>query len=528
MSYRSTKNEVGLGAMKHRNQGKLLSMVKFREIIRLYELGYNQTQIATSCVVARSTVQDYIRRAQAKHLSYEQLQRLTDSEAQVMLGKHQSRQTKYDTIDFKPIHTELQSKGITLALLWQEGIDHQEWSVSYGQFCRRYNQWKGRHNLSMRQVHKAGEKLFVDYCGLTMSVQDPITGEVINAQIFVACLGASNYTFAEATPTQAIPHWLGSHQRALAFLGGVPECIVPDNLKSGINAACRYEPELNRSYQEFAEHYGVAIIPTRVRKPRDKAKVEKAVQVVERQIIAPLRHEQFHSFRTLNEAIAIKLKRLNKRTMQGYGMSRQQRFEQIEQSTLKPLPIYPFVLAQWKLASVNLDYHIEVERHYYSVPYWFVRRKVSVKITENLIEILFENQRIAAHPRSSVPYRHTTLPEHMPPEHWAYKQQSKERFLAWAHRIGPQTLEQVEAIFERKAHKEQAFRSIKGIQQLATRYGPERLEQAAKRANLFKLVGYRRLKSILKSNYDQLPQAQPETSVPPIQHDNLRGQDYYS
>ena len=223
-------------------------------------------------------------------------------------------------------------------------------------------------------------------------------------------LNTSNYTFAEATPTQAIPHWLGSHQRALAFFGGVPEIIVPDNLKSGINAACRYEPELNRSYQEFAEHYGVAIIPTRVRKPRDKAKVEKAVQEVERQIIAPLRHEQFHSFRTLNEAIAIKLKRLNERTMQGYGMSRQQRFEQIEQSTLKPLPIYPFVLAQWKQASVNLDYHIEVERHYYSVPYWFVRRKVSVKITENLIEILFENQRIAAHPRSSVPYRHTTLP----------------------------------------------------------------------------------------------------------------------
>ena len=502
-------------------------MVKFREIIRLYELGYNQTQIATSCVVARSTVQDYIRRAQAKHLSYEQLQGMNDSEAQALLGKHQSDRLKSDSINFEPIHKELQSKGITLALLWQEGLDRAEWSLSYGQFCRRYNQWKGRHNLSMRQVHKAGEKLFVDYCGLTMTVQDPITGEGSDAQIFVACLGASNYTFAEATPTQAIPHWLGSHQRALAFFGGVPNCIVPDNLKSGINSACRYEPELNRSYQEFAEHYGVAIIPTRVRKPRDKAKVEKAVQEVERQIIAPLRHGQFNSFSTLNEAIALKLKRLNERTMQGYGMSRRQRFEQVEQSALQPLPNYPFVLAQWKQASVNLDYHIEVERHYYSVPYWFVRRKVSVKITEKLLEIFFENQRITTHVRSPVPYRHTTLPDHMPPEHWAYKQQSKERFLAWAHRIGPQTVEQVEAIFARKTFEEQAFRSITGVQHLATRFGPERLERAAQRANTFKLVGYRRLNSILQSNYDLLPQAAPEPPAQPINHDNLRGQDYY-
>ncbi|PZD70296.1 hypothetical protein C1752_14383 [Acaryochloris thomasi RCC1774] len=514
--------------MKHHHQGKLLSMVKFREIIRLYELGYNQTQIATSCVVARSTVQDYIRRAAAKCLSYEQLQSLNDKEAQALLGKHQSKPLQRDAIDFEAVHTELQSKGITLALLWQEGLDRQEWNLSYGQFCRRYNQWKGHHNLSMRQVHKAGEKLFVDYCGLTMRVRDPFTEEEHEAQIFVACLGASNYTFAEATPTQAIPHWLGSHQRALAFFGGVPHCIVPDNLKSGINSACRYEPELNRSYQEFAEHYGVAVIPTRVRRPRDKAKVEKAVQEVERQIIAPLRHEQFTSFSALNEAITLKLCQLNERTMQGYGMSRRQRFEQIEKSVLKPLPTYSFVLAQWKQATVNLDYHIEVEHHYYSVPYWFVRRKVSVKITEKLIEVLFENQRIAAHPRSSVPYRHTTLPEHMPPEHWAYKQQSKERFLAWAHRIGPQTLQQVEAIFKRKTYEEQAFRSISGVQHLATRYGPQRLEQAAQRANLFNLVGYQRLKSILKSNYDQLPQAPPESSVPPIQHDNLRGQDYYS
>ena len=291
---------------------------------------------------------------------------------------------------------------------------------------------------------------------------------------------------------------------------------------------CRYDPGINRSYQKFAEHYGVAILPTRVRKPRDKAKVEKAVQMVEWQIIAPLRKEHFDSFGALNEAIGQKLKQLNERMMQGYGMSRRQRFEQVDQPALRPLPKYPFVLAQWKQATVSLDYHIDIERHYYSVPYWFIRRKVNAKITEKLVEIFFENQRIATHPRSQVQYRHTTIADHMPPEHWAYKHQSKERFIAWAHRVGPQTVAQVDAIFERQDHQEQAFRSIKGLQHLATRYGPERLEQAAKRANAFNLVGYRRLKSILKSNSDQLPPTPTQSTVQPIHHDNLRGQDYYS
>ena len=503
-------------------------MVKFREIIRLHELGYNQTQIATSCNVARSTVQDYIRRAQAKQLSYQQLQGLSDSEAHALLGKNQPISSPACEINFEPIHRELGHKGITLSLLWQEGLDRGDWSLSYGQFCRRYNQWKGAHNLSMRQVHKGGDKLFVDYCGLTIPVTDPVSGTVSAAQIFVACLGASNYTFAEATPTQELPHWLGSHQRALEFFGGVPHAIVPDNLKSGVNDPCRYEPELNRSYQEFAEHYGVAVIPARVRRPRDKAKVEKAVQTVERQVIAPLRHQQFSSFSTLNEAIGTQLAKLNGRIMQSYGVSRQTRFEQVDQPALKPLPSYPFVLAEWKQAKVNIDYHIEFKRHYYSVPYWFVGRSVMVKITEHLIEIFYENQRISTHPRSRVPYRHTTLPKHMPPEHWAYKRQSRETFLAWAQRVGPQTKQQVEKILRSKAHDEQAFRSLRGIQQLGTRYGHGRLEDACGVANTFALVGYRRLKSILQSNRDNTPMPTDKAPSAPIEHDNLRGQPYYA
>ena len=343
----------------------------------------------------------------------------------------------------------------------------------------------------------------------------------------MACFGASNYTYAEATPSQSLSCWIGSHQRALAFYGGVPAAIVPDNLKSGITDPCRYEPGINRSYHDFAQHYGVAVIPARVRKPRDKAKVEKAVQEVERQILAPLRHHQFTSFTTLNTAIRDYLTQLNNRTMKGYGLSRRALFERTDQPELKPLPAYPFVFATWKTARVNVDYHIEVARHYYSVPYWFVRREVNVKISEQFVEIFYDHGRIAAHPRSSAQYRHTTLPDHMPPEHWAYKHQSKERFLAWAEHIGPQTKQQVAAIFDKRAHEEQAFRSIKGLQRLATKHGPQRLEFACRRANAFGMTGLRRLKAILKSHLDEVPVVADETDPVVIHHDNLRGQNYY-
>lgn len=277
----------------------------------------------------------------------------------------------------------------------------------------------------MRQVYEGGDKLFVDYCGLTVPVTHPETGVVTAAQIFVACLGASNYTFAEATESQTLANWIGSHQRALSFLGGVPACIIPDNLKSGVTDACHYEPGVNRNYQDFATHYGVAVLPARPIRPRDKAKVEKAVQEVERQILARLRHQSFQSFSSLNDAIRPLLKQLNERTMSAYGLSRRTLFERVDQPALKPLPSQAFVFATWKQAKVNLDYHIEYKRHYYSVPHWYVRRTVTIKISAQLVEVFYDHQRIALHPRSTVPYRHSTLPEHMPPEHWAYKSHPK-------------------------------------------------------------------------------------------------------
>jgi len=288
-----------------------MPMEKFREMLRLQELGRNQSEIARSCGVARSTVQDYLRRAEAKGVTFCRLEGMSDSQVRELLGKgKRQKRERQEPIAFAQVHQQLSGKGVTLSLLWQEGIDRGEWNCSYGGFCRRYNQWKGQQKLSLRQTYEAGEKLFVDSCGMTVAITDPMTGEQRNAQIFVSCLGASNYTYAEATVSQALPHWIGSHQRAMAFYGGVPAVIIPDNLKSGVTDACRYEPGINRSYQDFAEHYGVAIIPARPYKPRDKAKVEKAVQEVERQILAPLRHQHFSSIAQLNSAIRPRLIRI--------------------------------------------------------------------------------------------------------------------------------------------------------------------------------------------------------------------------
>lgn len=302
---------------------------------------------------------------------------------------------------------------------------------------------------------------------------------------------------------------------------------MPDNLKSGVTDPCRYEPGVNRSYQEFAAHYGVAILPARPKKPRDKSKVEKAVQEVERQILAPLRHQHFTSFSALNGAMRERLEPLNGRVMQGYGLSRQGLFEQVDQSALKPLPVQPFVFGQWKSAKVNLDYHIEVEGHYYSVPYPLVGQTVQVKTGEQLVEIFHQHQRVAAHERSRVRYRHTTLPEPMPPEHLAYKGQSKERFLAWAESIGPATVVQVQAIFDTKAHPEQAFRTLKGIQRLVGRYDATRLEAACRRANALGLVGLRRLRNILETQLETAPLPDPAPLSEVNQHANVRGSQYY-
>lgn len=514
--------------MKHHRQGAPIQMEKLREILRLHALSYSQCEIARSCRVARSTVQDYLRRATAKGLSYAQLESQSDSEILALLGKGRAATpSPINDARYGELERDLSRKGMTLALLWQEGIDREEWHCSYGTFCRHYKQWRGRHHLSMRQVYEGGDKVFVDYCGLTIAIHGPESETVLNAQIFVACLGASNYTFAEATASQTSADWIGSHQRALAYFGGVPKCVVPDNLKSGVTQACHYEPSVNRQYQAWAEHYGVAVLPARPHKPRDKAKVEKAVQEVERQLLAPLRDHHFTSLAQLNAVLAPRLSALNQRIMRDYQQTRQERFELVDKPALKPLPSQPFEFATWKQAKVNLDYHIDVGHHFYSVPYSYVRATVQIKVTQHFVEIFADHQRIALHERDDLPYRHSTLPDHMPPDHWAYKHQSKQRFLDWAAHIGPQTERQVQTLFAQKAHEEQAFRTLKGLQSLATHYGNDRLEAACRRANALGMSGYRRLKTMLKAHLEDTPLETDTAHHLPQDHDNLRGSTYF-
>lgn len=337
------------------------------------------------------------------------------------------------------MHQELRHKGVTLMPLWEEHKATQPDGLQYSQYCEHYRRWAARLKPSMRQVHRAGERCFVDYAGHTVAVIDPRTGELRTAQIFVAVLGASHYCYAEATWGQSLPDWIGSHGRALRYFGGVPELLVPDNLASGVTRAHRYEPLLNPTYREMATHYGTAILPARVRKPRDKAKVETAVQLVERWILARLRHRQFFSLAELNAAIAALLEDLNTRPLQMLPGNRRSQFEQIDRPALRPLPTTPYVFAEWTCARVHIDYHVAVDGHYYSAPYTLIGQQLDVRLTAHTVEVFRRGQRVAAHTRSHDKGRHTTLPEHMPAAHREYAHWTPARLIAWASKTGVAT-----------------------------------------------------------------------------------------
>jgi transposase len=378
----------------------------------------------------------------------------------------------------------------------------------------------------MRLSHKAGEKVFVDYAGQTVPVVDSQTGEILPAQIFIGVLGASNYTYAEAHWSQDLPNWTGAHVRMFDFFGGVTEIVVPDNLKAGVKHPSRYEPDLNPTYQDLAQHYGVAVIPARVRKPKDKAKAEVGVQVVERWILARLRNRTFFSLTDLNQAIRGFLDELNARLMKHLGRSRRELFEMLDQPVLKPLPESPYEFALWKKARVNIDYHVEFEKHYYSVPHTLIHEAVYIRATESTIEVFFKNRRVASHRRINSPGRHTTVAEHMPPSHQKYQEWSPDRFIRWAHTIGPHTALLVQAMFDSRKHPQQAYRSCMGILRLAKRYGEDRLEAACGRALPAGIHSYKGVKNILDAKLDQVEPEEPSTLIP-TDHENIRGRTYY-
>ncbi len=510
---------------------KRLTMRKIREVLRLkFECGLTNRKIALSCDLARSTIGEYLLRFNASGLTWPIDQGLDDEQLEQLLFPPPPSLGNLERPlpDWALIHAQLRRKSVTLMLLWQEYKAQYPEGYQYSQFCHRYRQWVGQLDPVLRQHYKAGEKLFVDYAGQTVPVIDRKSDKIREAQIFVATLGASNYTYAEATWTQQLPDWVDSHCRAFAFFGGVPEMVVPDNLKAGVQQACFYEPDLNPTYRDMAVHYDTAIVPTRVAKPRDKAKVESAVLIVERWILAALRDRTFFSLAELNDAIAKLLMKLNRRSFQKLPGNRRSMFERVDKPALKPLPAAPYEFAQWKKARVNIDYHIEVQRHYYSVPHRLIKKQLDVRITANTIECFFNNKRVASHRRSALPGRHTTIKEHMPKAHQKWMDWTPDRFIRWAEKIGPDTGRLITRVLGSRRHPQQAFRSCLGILRLAKSYGDQRLEAAATRALTIGAKSYTSVASILKHGLDQKPLTAVNAGGEiAIDHDNIRGARYY-
>lgn len=507
-----------------------LSMRYTREILRQkWLLGRSHRAIAQSLGVSVGTVGTTVLRARATGLDWPQVHALAEPDLEAHLyGAPVAPGATRPLPDWAALHLELRKPGVTLQLLHLEYLDQSPTGYRYTQFCELYRRWLARHHLTMRQVHRAGEKLFVDYSGKKPTIVDPVTGEIIPVELFVGVLGASNYTYAEATRTQQLPDWIGSHTRAFAFFGGVPAAVVSDQLKSGVTVPGRYEPGLHRTYEEFLQHYGTVGLPARPARPRDKAKVEVGIQVVQRWLLARLRHETFFSLEALNARIAELVTELNTRPMRVYQASRRELFERLEQSVLRPLPATPFVYGEWKLARVNVDYHVAVHGHYYSAPHALVHEPVDVRVTAATVEIFHRGVRVAAHPRSDERGRHTTIAAHMPKAHQRHLEWTPSRILDWGRTVGPQTHDLVQAILQDRPHPEQGYRSCLGILRLARRYGDPRVEAACGRALAVGARSYRHVEAILKHGLDRVPLShQTALALGATAHEHVRGPAYY-
>lgn len=502
-------------------------MRKIREVLRLRAAGQSQHKIAHSVGIGQSTVGDYLTRARRAGVEWPTSLDDTALERALYPPKPDLPELARGVPDWACVHRELKRKSVTLFLLWEEYKAAHPEGFQYSWFCHHYRAFAGKVDLVMRQSHRAGEALFVDYAGQTAPVVDRTSGEIRQAQIFVAVLGASNYTYAEATWTQSLPDWIASHQRAFRFIDGATETLVPDNLKTGVTKAHRYEPDLNPTYAEMAAHYGVAILPARVAAPRDKSKVEVGVQIVERWILARLRNQRFFSLASLNRAIAELLPLLNNRLFKKLPGSRHELYEQLDRPALKALPAQPYVFAIWKIARVNIDYHIELERHYYSVPYQLVKKQLNARITANTVEIFHRGKRVASHPRCDRQAGHSTITQHMPRPHREYAEWTPRRLVEWARKSGPATAQLVSHILASRHHPQQGFRSCLGILRLGKTYTEVRLEAACLRALRINAHSYKSVESILSHKLDQHPLPEPVQATLSITHDNLRDPDYF-
>jgi transposase len=505
-----------------------LTMRQIRHMLRLAREGVSAREIGRTLAIARSTVQDNLGRASAAGLVWPLGPEVTDAILEERLfaraGTKQGRRRRVEP-DWPSLAREMRRPGVNLMVLWEEYRQAHPEGYGYSRFCDLYREFERRLTPVMRQHHAAGDKVFVDYSGKKVPIADPATGVVREAEIFVAVLGASSLTYAEATWTQTLPDWVGAHVRLFRFLGGVPRLVVPDNLKSGVQKASFYDPELNRSYGMMANHYGIGVLPARPRKPRDKAKVEAGVRLAQTYILGRLRQQTFFSLAECNAAIATMVERINAHLMGRLGTTRRALFEAIERATLRPLPAEEYEFAEWRLARVNLDYHIEAVGFLYSVPHALIREQVDVRLTSRTVEVFHRGQRVAAHERRYGGPRHGTDPDHMPSAHRRYAQWSPERFRRWARAIGPETEGLVIAVLHHRAHPEQGFRTCLGILRLFRGLDPARVEAVSAKAVAIGAPTYKSVASILANNLDRSPRSSGSVAV--IDHANLRGPRYF-
>ncbi|MGE3920918.1 MAG: IS21 family transposase [Gammaproteobacteria bacterium] len=507
-------------------------MKKLKEVYRLkFEFQYSNRVIAQSVNISPGTVSDYLNLFKVSGLSWPAIAHIDGEALEKLIYCHptSTKPTERPRPDWGIIHMERKRKGVTLQLLWREYKNQEPNGLGYTQFCNLYHAYCKTLDPVMRFTHVAGEKTFVDYSGLKMEWIDLLSGEIHSVEIFVGCLGASNLIYAEATESQALPDWISSHVRMFEAFGGVSEMLVPDNLRSSTHKAHRYDPDLNATYRLLGEHYNIAIIPARIVRPRDKAKVENAVQCVERELIAPLRHRTFTSLIEINQALAEKLKQLNQRPMQRIHLSRQQKFEQFEKATLQPLPKHRFELQEWKKAKVHIDYHICVNKHFYSVPHPLIGKTVDVCLTKNRLEIFVQSERVAFHIREDNTYRFTTVEEHMPPKHRHYLQEEKDssvtHLMNWAKSIGPSASVYVDKFFQVRAFPQQAIRAVLGLKRLAHRFGQSRFEEACKQGLLLNRYRTQVIENILKHDLDKIQNK--ATDVVTKNQRYCRGPEYY-
>jgi transposase len=506
-----------------------LTMRQLRQMLRLHHDGVSAREIARTLGVARTTIQDNLARARAAAIGWPLPAEYSDEILEQRLFAHSGikpGRRRYSEPDWATLSRELKRSGVNLMLLWEEYRENHPDGYGYSRFCDLFRQFERRLSPVMRQHHAAGDKVFVDYSGKKIAIVDPTTGELRDAEIFVGVLGASNYTFAEATWTQALQDWIEAHVRMFRFFGGVPRLVIPDNLKSGVHKASFYDPEINRSYAMMAAHYGVGVLPARPYRPRDKAKVEAGVKFAQTYILGRLRHQTFFSLADANRAIALVLERMNGHVMRRLGLSRNDLFASVERPALRPLPAADYEFAEWRLARVGIDYHVDVEGFYYSVPHALIRAQVDLRITSRTIEVFYRGKRVAAHQRRYGGRRHGTDPDHMPSAHRRYAAWSPARFRRWAHLIGPNTEALVIAVLANRPHPEQGFRTCLGVLRLFRGIEPTRAESVAARALAIGAFTYKSVASILTNNLDRAPSAAAENNTV-IEHQNLRGPGYF-